>query len=434
MNRNRKIGPVLATMLVANNMIGSGIFLLPATLAAVGSITIIGWMLATVGALVSAAVLAKLGQIAPEAGGPIAYAGEALGDYMGFQATVLYWICAWVGNIAISLAAIGYLATFFPALSVPTNSAIAAAGAIWLVTLVNIFGPRFACQVESVTLVAGLVPILLVGTAGWFWFDGQIFAQSWNISGKPVYQAIPGSLVLVYWAFVGLESASIGTAIVENPSRNVPLATFAGVLLAGMVYIASCTVVMGLIPASLLAKSTAPFADAVRIMIGPVAGALVALMASLKATGTLCGWVLLTAQVGKAGAERGVFPRIFGRLDRHGIPVLNLLIMAVIMTIVVFMTMSPTLGQQFSKLIEVSTVLCLMIYVYSCVAIFHYGNAAPFPGLARYRGIALIAMLFSLAVILLSGTQMLALTAMIVLATFVVYPFFIKSKERSALV
>ena len=70
MSRNRKIGPVLATMLVANNMIGSGIFLLPATLAVVGSITIVGWILATIGALVSAAVLAKLGQIAPEAGGP----------------------------------------------------------------------------------------------------------------------------------------------------------------------------------------------------------------------------------------------------------------------------------------------------------------------------------------------------------------------------
>ncbi|HET9397122.1 MAG TPA: amino acid permease, partial [Nitrospiraceae bacterium] len=340
-----KIGPGLATILVANNMIGSGIFLLPATLATVGSITIVGWILATIGALLIAAVLAKLGQIAPQAGGPVAYAGEALGPYMGFQATILYWICAWVGNMAIALAAIGYLATFFPALAVPLNAAIAAAALIWLVTFINIFGPRFACQVESVTLVAGLVPILLVATAGWFWFDPGTFQKSWNVSGQPAYQAIPGSLVLVYWAFVGLESASIGTAVVENPERNVPLATIAGVLLAGVVYIASCTVVMGLIPAADLAKSTAPFADAAKFVIGPVAGSLVALMACLKASGTLCGWVLLTAQVGKAGAERGNFPQLFARVDRHGIPVLNLMVMALIMTAVVFMTMSPTLGQ-----------------------------------------------------------------------------------------
>jgi arginine:agmatine antiporter len=414
MIRDRKIGPVLATLLVANNMIGSGIFLLPATLATVGSITIIGWVLATVSALVIAAVLAKLGQIAPEAGGPVAYAGKALGPYIGFQATVLYWICAWVGNMAIALAAVGYLATFFPALATPLNAAFAAVGIIWLVTLINVFGPRFACQVESVTLVAGLIPIVLVATAGWYWFNPETFRHSWNVSGQPAYQAIPGSLVLVYWAFVGLESASVGTAIVENPSRNVPLATIGGVLLAGVVYIASCTVIMGLIPAEQLAKSTAPFADAARFVVGSAAGSLVALMACLKASGTLCGWVLLTAQVGKAGAERGNFPKIFARADRHGIPVVNLIIMALIMTAAVFLTMSPTLGQQFSKLIEVSVVLCLLIYVYSSVALWRLGT---------YRFFAVVAALASLIVIALSGVQMLLLTALLMVATLVLYPF-----------
>jgi arginine:agmatine antiporter len=428
MIRDRKIGPVLATLLVANNMIGSGIFLLPATLATVGSITIVGWLLATVSALLIAAVLAKLGQLAPEAGGPVAYAGEALGPYVGFQATVLYWICAWVGNMAIALGAVGYLAAFFPALATPLNAAFAAVGIIWLVTLINVFGPRFACQVESVTLLAGLIPIVLVATAGWFWFQPETFRQSWNVSGQPAYQAIPGSLVLVYWAFVGLESASVGTAIVENPTRNVPFATVAGVLLAGVVYIASCTVIMGLIPAAQLAKSTAPFADAARFVIGSAAGSLVALMACLKASGTLCGWVLLTAQVGKAGAERGNFPRIFARVDRHGIPVVNLIIMAVIMTAAVFLTMSPTLGQQFSKLIEVSVVLCLLIYVYSSVALWYYGNASPFPGLGTYRVMAFFALLASLCVIILSGTQMLALTAVLVLGTCVLYPFFLPKR------
>jgi arginine:agmatine antiporter len=413
MIRNRKIGPVLATLLVANNMIGSGIFLLPATLATVGSITIIGWLLATLSALVIAAVLAKLGQISPEAGGPVAYAGTALGPYIGFQATVLYWICAWVGNMAIALGAVGYLATFFPALATPLNSAFAAVGIIWLVTLVNVFGPRFACQVESVTLAAGLIPIVLVATAGWLWFDAGTFRESWNVSGQPAYQAIPGSLVLVYWAFVGLESASVGTAVVENPSRNVPLATIAGVLLAGVVYVASCTVIMGLIPAAQLAKSTAPFADAARFVVGSAAGSLVALMACLKASGTLCGWVLLTAQVGKAGAERGNFPKIFARTDRHGIPVANLIIMALIMTAAVFLTMSPTLGQQFSKLIEVSVVLCLVIYVYSSVALWRLGT---------YRVIAFVGALASLIVIILSGVQMLVLTAALMLATFALYP------------
>jgi arginine:agmatine antiporter len=137
-------------------------------------------------------------------------------------------------------------------------------------------------------------------------------------------------------------------------------------------------------------------------------------MACLKASGTLCGWVLLTAQVGKAGAERGNFPKIFGRTDRHGIPVINLIIMALIMTAAVFATMSPTLGQQFSKLIEVSVVLCLIIYVYSAVALWRLGT---------YRAFAFLAALASLIVIALSGVQMLLLTALLMLATLVLYPF-----------
>ena len=87
-------------MLVATNMVGSGIFLLPATLAGVGSITVIGWAIGFTGALLIALVLARLAQIAPLPGGPCSYAGEALGRYMGFQANAVYWVSCWSGTIA----------------------------------------------------------------------------------------------------------------------------------------------------------------------------------------------------------------------------------------------------------------------------------------------------------------------------------------------
>src|SRR6202050_749690 len=146
--RNRKVGPVLATALVASNMIGSGIFLLPATLATVGSITVVGWAIGTVGALLIAIILAKLSQVAPQPGGPFAYAGEALGPYFGFQANALYWLSCWIGNIAIAVAAIGYLASFVPALTQSLAGAFATVAFIWVLTAVNIFGPRLVCQGE----------------------------------------------------------------------------------------------------------------------------------------------------------------------------------------------------------------------------------------------------------------------------------------------
>lgn len=420
MLRNRKIGLPLATALVASNMIGSGIFLLPATLATVGSVTIIGWGVATLGALLIGAVLAKLGQIAPRAGGPCAYAEAALGRYMGFQSFTLYWLCSVVGNIAIAIAVIGYLAHFFPALAGPLPSAIAATATIWLLTLVNIVGPRFACQLESLTLAVGLIPLVIVGVGGWWYFDAETFRASWNVTSSPLREVVPASLVLVFWAFLGLESVSVGAAVVENPSRNVPLATLGGIVIAGFVYTASCAAIMGLLPAAQLAKSTAPFADAAGLMIGPIAAGLVAAGALLKAAGTLCGWVLLTAQVSKASAERRLFPAIFARTDPHGIPVINLLLQALLMTAIVFATMSPTLNQQFAKLIEVSVIWALLTFVYGLTGTWHFEQAK------RYRALAVGAILFCFVVIGMSGTDLLELTAFAIILTVIAYPFFRK--------
>ncbi len=433
MHRDRKIGLFLATILVANNMIGSGIFLLPATLAGVGSITIIGWVIATAGAVIIAIVLAKLSQIAPQPGGPAMYATVALGPYFGFQATLIYWICCWVGNIAIAIAAIGYLASLLPVFAVPINGALATIGLIWLVTLVNILGARLTCQFESVTLLAGLIPILLVATAGWVYFDPAVFQASWNVSGLPAATAIPQSLVLVFWAFVGLESASVATAVVDNPKRNVPLATLGGVMIAGLIYVASCAAIMGLIPAEVLAQSTAPFADAVRIILGPIAGVMVAAMALVKATGTLCGWVLLTAHTGKASAERGMFPALFARVDRHGIPVPNLIFMALVMTAVVLLTRSPTMNEQFATLIEVSVVLCLLVYVYACIAMWRYdAHFKTTRGLYAYRIVSTVAAGVCLFVIAKAGTAVLTLSVIIALLAFPLFLFFRRAAQLRA--
>lgn len=423
---------MLATALVASNMIGSGIFLLPATLATVGSITVIGWAIGTVGAVLIAIILAKLSQVAPQPGGPCAYAGEALGPYFGFQANALYWLSCWIGNIAIAVAAMGYLANFVPGLDQPVAGAFATVAFIWVLTAVNILGPRLVCQIESLAIVIGLVPILLVAIGGWWYFDGKVFMASWNVRHEPAIQVVPRSLVLLFWAFTGLESASVASAVVENPGRNVAIATLGGVLIAASVYISSCTVLMGLIPAQQLARSSAPFADAVRLVLGPVAAGFIALSALTKATGTLGGWILLTAQTGKAGADRGLFPGLFGRVDRHGVPTTSLLLMAAVMSGVVVATISPTLGEQFGELIEVSVIFCMMLYVYACIAVLVYPRWIASAGsLKRYRPMAAVALLFCLVVIGYAEPKLLLLTAVMMLLTLPAYLLFARSWIRS---
>lgn len=419
-------------MLVASNMVGSGIFLLPATLAAVGSITTLGWIFATAGALVMARIFGRLARHAPLAGGPISYATVALGPFMGFQATAIYWFSLWMGNIAIAIAAIGYLAEFFPRLAGPSAAAGGAIGLIWLLGAVNIWGPRRVCQLESAAFFCGLVPIVMVIGGGIFYFHPALFAAAWNVTGQPAYRALPPSLVLMFWAFAGIESASIATAVVRDPERNVARATYYGVIIAALIYVVSCSIILGLMPAGELARSTAPFADAIRIAFGPWAAALVGVMALAKVIGSLGGWILLTLETGAAGAEQGLFPRMFGRRNRAGIPVANLLVVEVVMSVGVVATISPTLGRQFGDLISVSVMLSLLLYIYACLAIWHYAAEAP-GQFAHDRTYAFVGILFCLAILLLSGTQLLGWTAAVVFITFPFYPLCRGGKRLNSL-
>ena len=126
-----KIGLWIATALVVGNMIGSGVFLLPASLASFGGISIVGWLFTGAGAIMVALMLARLGRMMPAAGGPYAYTRRGLGDLAAFVVARGYWISIWAGNAAISVGFVGYMAAFFPALAeTPAYGAAAALAAI----------------------------------------------------------------------------------------------------------------------------------------------------------------------------------------------------------------------------------------------------------------------------------------------------------------
>ena len=173
----RKMNLTQATMLVAGNMIGTGVFLLPVNLASVGGISVFGWLIATAGAAALGMVFAKLGELEPKEGGPYAYARDFLGPYVGFQTNYVYWFGNWIGNIAIAIAAVGYLAELVPGISMPPASVFATAGVIWLFTFANIQGPRVVGLLEAWTMSLALIPILAIAFLGWFWFQPEIFQR-----------------------------------------------------------------------------------------------------------------------------------------------------------------------------------------------------------------------------------------------------------------
>ena len=115
--REAQLGFWMCTALVVGNMIASGIFLLPASLAPYGLNSIVAWLVTAAGALFIAAVCAALGRVYPSACGPYDYARIAFGELAGFVVAWVYWISIWVSNAAIATASISYLSDFFPALA-----------------------------------------------------------------------------------------------------------------------------------------------------------------------------------------------------------------------------------------------------------------------------------------------------------------------------
>lgn len=374
---DRKLGPWLAAMLVAGNMIGSGIYGLPATLGAVGSVSLLGWLVATLGAFATAAVFANLSRVSRSLDGVVGYAEEGLGRFWGFATAIVYWMGVWVGVVAIAVAVAGYLSVFVPAAGSPVGRAVATAGVIWLMTLLNLVGPRTVARFGGMTLLAGLIPVLAVATAGWFWFRPAVFVGSWNVSGHSDFHAMQASMVAAYWAYTGLESAAVVAAVVREPEKNVPFATLAGTALAAVVYLSASTVIMGLAPAREFALSSAPFALAFGKVAGPLAAAVVTVCALLKTSGTLGGWVLLTAETARAGADVHLFPGRLAPAQRSAVPRRILLAMAVVMSLVALGTISPTFGKQFDVLLDVSTVWSIIPYVICGLALLRLAKALP---------------------------------------------------------
>ncbi|MQT12642.1 arginine/agmatine antiporter [Segnochrobactrum spirostomi] len=425
-----KIGLVPATLMVAGNMMGSGVFMLPANLAAIGGIAVFGWIITLVGALSLALVFAKLAAIDPLAGGPYAYARKAFGDYMGYQTNLIYWLANVVGNVGLAVAGLGYLSHFFPVLKNPLVLALGQIAVVWFFTYANILGPRFVGRMQSLTTVFALVPIIGMALFGWFWFHADTYAAGWNVSGKDSIGAVGATLNFTLWAFIGVETASVSAGVVANPSRNVPIATLGGVILAGICYVLSSSAVMGMIPNKELIASAAPFADAARIALGPLAANIVAGCAAIGCLGSLAGWTLLVGQTAKAAADDGLFPNVFAKINSKGVPSAGLAIVAVIMTVQIIATMSPTASEQFGKIASIAVIMTLLPYIYSAISI----KVLAYKKISHheytiYAAIALVAAIYSLWAMVGSDGEQTRWSLIFVITTIVFYSLSLNHKR-----
>ena len=135
-----EMGLLAASSLVVANMVGTGLFLLPSSLAAVGSISVFGWILSAAGATAVGLVFARMSRVSPSPGGPYAYARDHVGPFAAFQTNLLYWGASVLGNVAIAVSVTGYLAVFFKTLEIPLAANACTIAIIWLFVWLNTRG------------------------------------------------------------------------------------------------------------------------------------------------------------------------------------------------------------------------------------------------------------------------------------------------------
>jgi APA family basic amino acid/polyamine antiporter len=423
----KKLGLCSLISLVAGNMIGSGIFLLPSNLGQLGSLSLLGWIFTTLGTMFIALVFCRISTIVTKTGGPYAYAQIGLGNVLGFQTAYCYWIAIWVGNAAIALTGVSYLSVFFPVLSDPFVACMVTIFFVWLFTFINLLGMNSIGAALNVLTVLKLLPIFLVGIFGWFFFHLEYITEAVNITSPRLsnFSVITQAATLTLWAFIGVESATVPSESVENPKRNIPLATLIGSGIAAVAYILSSTVIMGISPSEVLKVSVSPFADAAQVIFGSWGKWIVAIGAAISCFGCLHGWILLQGQIPMAAAKDGLFLKVFGRINKHGVPGFGVVITSVFISLLLFFTISPDLVNQFKTIILIATLANLIPYLYTPVAELIIKN---FCLSKREFAIALLAIIYSFWAISGAGQDVLALGALLVMSSIPLY-LFVSKKE-----
>src|SRR6476660_4711802 len=331
MQEQKKMNLIQLTFLVAVNMMGSGIIMLPTNMAKVGAISLLSWVVTALGSMAIAYGFAQAGLLNQRPGGMSAYAEDAYGKSGYFLVFFLYFLSLAIGNVAIAISAVGYLAAFLPWLSsTPVATCIGVIALLWLTTVANFGGPSWTGRIGAVTVWGVIIPVGLLSLIGWFWFKPATFAAAWNPHGLSLLEGMGSSIALTLWAFLGMESAAQNSAAVENPKRDVPLACLFGTLGAAVIYIPSTTVIQGIVPNAELAASTGPFGLAYAKMFNPIIGQIIMLLAVMAC---LLGWQFTIAMTGKSAADQRMFPSFFTRLNRMGAPVTGMIVMGVVQSL-----------------------------------------------------------------------------------------------------
>ncbi len=437
--QDRGLGLTSATGLVIGSIIGTGVFTMPAVMAAAGTSSLIVLAVVGVAAMLLAVLFGQLTKRVPKAdGGLYAYARHEFGDFAGYVTAWSYWISSWGGNAAIVASWVFYVDALF-GFSHPSglaNWGIALLG-LWVPAALNLAGVRQMAWFQNVTVVLKFLPLLFVGVVGWFFVRSANFGP-FNASGGSLYSCIGIAAAVALFSFIGVEVAAMTAKRVKNPRKNVGRASVIGTGASAILFLLVSAAVMGLVPHHELVNNGAPFVDAFGTMFphGTWAGKLIAAVAVVSGIGALNGWTLVTTECSRAAADDGLFPGAFGWNDRNGTAWFGIVVAALLPSLLMLWRYISSSGLTvFTYLVDLTVVTVAVPYFFSACAqlTFLVSRRRRVQGwlLARDLLISGVSVLFSMWVTFASGYSAVYGALVVILAGVILYAFLNARREDS---
>jgi APA family basic amino acid/polyamine antiporter len=354
----RAVGLLGLIAIAINGVIGSGIFVLPATVAAMaGPASPAAYILAATLTVLMVACFAEAGGLFQRTGGPYLYAREAFGSFVGLEVGWMFLLSRLAAASAIANAFTAYLGKLWTPVSSGAGRAIALTVLFGALALLNVVGVRYGSWMVNLLAVAKSVPLLVFVVVGLFFVDSARF----EILTLPDSDALRQASLALIFAYGGFENASVPAEESKDPTRNLPLALIVAVAITALLYILIQVVALGTLPD--LATDPTPLASAGRVFLGPTGALMITIGAVLSTTGSDSAVVLVGPRVLYALAEAGQMPKPLAQIHpRYRTPHIAVIVFA-------GAAWALALYGSFAELVMVSAIARLIFCATTCLAV-----------------------------------------------------------------
>jgi basic amino acid/polyamine antiporter, APA family len=401
----RGIGIPALTANIVSSTIGAGIFVIPATVArGLGPAAPLAFICCGVAMVLFVTCFAIAGSRVSLTGGLYAYVEVAFGRYVGFLAGMLYFLTALGAVAGVVNVLANSVALVVPVLGGPVMRIVVMVAVYGLLVLINIRGVRQGAGAVTVITVAKLLPLLLFVCVGIFFVHPPNLAWS----GWPASKSLGDAVILLIFAFVGIEVALIPSGEVKNPARTVPRSAYLALVITTVIYILIQIVGQGTLGTNLANHPDSPLAEAAATFLGHLGRTILLGGATISAFGFVTSDILSSPRLIFAFGRDGALPQFFAHVHpRYRSPDVAIITYAVI-------AFALSISGTFEKLAVLSNVAVLLMYLFCCAGCLvlvqrdvRADGARPFtfPGMKIVPVLAIFAILWILGQSAVSGSS-----------------------------